>query len=168
MLISLQQMSEGLGKVGNTISRTFIIALVGTAIWGFIEYSQHPHQAAPRNLGSSITRIAESSPDRTTLLTDFDTYARFLFHGEQVGIHFDVRGLDALHYEAMINPVVLEENVDFDYVVIDFQHLDKNLWAADWDTYEPFSMHLDEIEANQRLSRIYDNGQIVVYEAIIP
>jgi hypothetical protein len=102
------------------------------------------------------------------LLTDLDTYARFLFYGEQVGVHFDVQDIDSLHYEAMIDPLVLERNTDFDYLVIDFQHLEKYLWAGNWDTFEPLSMHLDEIEGNQGLSRIYDNGQIVVYEVANP
>jgi hypothetical protein len=167
-LFSLQQISKKLGIPGKILCRAFIIALVGTAVWAFTEYSQHPHQAAPRNLGSSITRIAKSSSDRTILLTDLDTYARYLFYGEQVGVHFDHQRLDSQHYVAVTNWGVSEQSADFDYVVVDFQHIDKALWDVNWDTYEPFSMHLDEIETNQELSRIYDNGQVIVYEAVVP
>jgi hypothetical protein len=55
---------------------------------------------------------------------------------------------------------------DFDYLVIDSQHLTKPLWGMRWDTYDPFSNHINEIDFNPHLFKVFDNGQIIVYQNV--
>ena len=95
------------------------------------------------------------------LLGDPNAYGALLMNMARDDKLIDFVWLDSARYAALAGRQPLSRN-EFDYAAIDKSN--KPIISSGWVFFEPWSLHLPEIDQNKALDKIYDSDRLTLYQ----
>ena len=144
------------GKYDYAITITIAVC----AVVGFCSFAP----TLDRDILASETGIASKLFDSGDLiLSDPNTYAALLLNSVRDRKIIDHVWLDSNEYASLVGtkPIYTDS---FDYAVLDTTS--KPIISANWISLDPWTSHLDEINKNNGLNKVYDSNRLIIYQPV--
>lgn len=137
---------------------TILASLLGVlAIIGFISYSSNLKKDT---LSSELGNASKLLGNGSRILSDADTYGSILFNAIEEGDVVDLEWVDSKNYASALGKVRTKKP-DYQYLVVEKSN--NPVMSIDWSEFEPWLNHIDEINWNPELSRVYENESIILF-----
>jgi len=152
-----------------------VMAVLVTVIFCLTWYVGHLPDG---QIVDSTSRYAEIKPsanwffserdDSKLVIADHYTGGRYSIVGADKGIYFMRDKNYTLYsintYKKLVdNKEISNEDFTNNYVIINIVYSNKKTWAGGWMDFEPLSKHLNKIDNNTNIDKIYDDRMVCIF-----
>ncbi len=138
-----------------------LILTSGLALLSIVGFISFTSTLQPDTLASQAGLAAKLFKENDRLLGDANIYGAFLVNSAQDNKVIDFVWPDSAKYRGLVGQSPLKSS-DFDYLVVDMSN--KPIIAANWRFLEPWTWHLQAINHNSSLDKIYDSEYIKIFQ----
>jgi len=166
-LTIISKMSDSHISMEPFIKCFFILIIVLNVIYcvPYLEKNYKPSSITYKDsLASSwfASNIELSNYLTPLTLTDFTTAGKFLVLCSNQGVLFNYKSFSPLQYKVFDDEI--SPQFDWNYMLINVKLINNPIMTDQgWNRLEPLSYHIDEIESNKNLNKIYNDNLFVFY-----
>jgi hypothetical protein len=139
------------------------VALLGVvalcAVLGFLSYYA---ELSPDTIASETGLSSRLIRPNSSVLADANTYGSLMLTLSSSAKVFGFVWIDSQIYQSIVGISAIDWS-GMDYLVVDMSG--KPIISSNWAFFEPWSLHLDQINRNAELDKIYDNGNTMLFQS---
>jgi hypothetical protein len=138
-----------------------LILTSGLAVLSIVGFMSFASTLQPDTLASQAGLASKLFKENDRLLGDANIYGAFLVNSAQDNKVIDFVWPDSAKYRSVAGQAPLKPD-DFDYLVVDMSN--KPITSANWRFLEPWTWHLQSINQNSSLNKIYDSEYLKIFQ----
>jgi hypothetical protein len=149
-----------------TIALIILLILVIVGFISFVESFLQPTKYA--DIEPSADWLSTVADEKSVILTELDTAGKYLVVGASHELFFSTRCYNSSKYEKLVESRYYSNRNEelkniADYIVMDKKSAHLPIVSVGWKYYEPLSYHIEAIENNVNIHKVYDDGAVWIF-----